>query len=287
MRVSSLSDERIIKLVSTYFVPAWMSRDHYQQDRPNPEQDALLHTIDRSRMRQKLEGGSVCVYIVTAKGEVLATLPVQKASNPDLLRPFLEKITAEQKLSPRDPAAVRASAAPLPDKRRPETPDGLLFTIRTRVDRKGPNRGTSRDIVELTHDEWAGFLPKAQARVGDTWPVPAATAAKLLRYTYPPLPSWNVDHGKLEVGKLEVKVAAAGAKDVALQLTGEVVLLYPNVGKPNDGKVTAKLVGVAHADPAAKRLKSLEAVSEQGQYLWHWQGKPMPAPMSIAIELGP
>ena len=31
MRVSSLSDDRVIDLVSRYFVPALLSRDHYQR----------------------------------------------------------------------------------------------------------------------------------------------------------------------------------------------------------------------------------------------------------------
>lgn len=287
MRVSSLSDARVMRLVSTYFVPVWVSRDSYQMEPPGAEEVALLRAIDNSRRRQKLQGGSVCVYMTSAKGDVLATLPVQKASKPELLVPFLEEVVAKEKLSPRDRAAARAGAAPLPGQRRPESPGGILLTIRTRLDGKGPNRGTSRDIVELTREEWSGFLPKAKARAGDSWPVPAATAAKLLRLAYPPLPNWNVDHGKLETGKLEVQVVAAGPKDITLRLAGNLVLLYPNLNRSTDGKVTAKLVGVAHVDPAAETLTSLEVVSQEGRYLRHWQGQALTSAMSLAIELTP
>src|SRR5262245_59997997 len=142
MRVSSLSDERIVKLISTYFVPAWLSRDRYQMGQPNREEQQLVRAIDADRHRKKLEGGSVCVYVVRGKGEVLATQTVHKACKPDLLAPFLQGIIDKEKLKPRDEAAVKASAAPPPDKPRPASKDGLIFTVRARFDSKGANRGT-------------------------------------------------------------------------------------------------------------------------------------------------
>ena len=84
-------------------------------------------------------------------------------------------------LKPRDKDAAKASAAPPPPKPRPEGKDGLLFTVRARFDGKGPNRGTSRDRVELTADEWKSFLPKEKAEVGQSWPVPEATITVLLK----------------------------------------------------------------------------------------------------------
>ncbi len=287
MRVSSLSNARVRELISTYFVPTWLSRDHYQMGKPDAEEQRLVRAIDTDRHKKKFEGGSVCVYIATGKGVVLATMTVQKASKPDLLIPFLEGIVAKEKLTPRDKETAKASAAPPPEKPHPASKDGLLFTVRTRLDAKGPNRGTSRDLVELTRDEWAGFLPKEKAKVGDSWTVPEAAAAKLLRLAYPPLGHWNVAFGKLEVGKLEAKVVSIGKEEVALRLEGELVLLYPHQNKPTDGKATAKLLGVGRVDPKAKTLTALEIVTEGGVYLRYWEGKPITAPMSAAIELTP
>src|SRR5437773_2383485 len=101
MRVSSLSDDRVIALVSRHFVPGWLSRDRYQMEKPAREEQDLVARIDADRLRKKLEGGAVCVYIVSGEGSVLATLPVQKASKPDLLITFLKKVVAAQKLTPR------------------------------------------------------------------------------------------------------------------------------------------------------------------------------------------
>src|SRR5437588_751767 len=112
MRVSSLSDKRVLRLVSRYFVPAWLSRDHYQLG-PAPEAERReMERIDRDRQKRGLVGGNVCVFVVAADGAVLATLPVPRASNPDNLVPVLEQVVEGQHLRPRDPAAARASAAP-------------------------------------------------------------------------------------------------------------------------------------------------------------------------------
>ena len=110
MRVSSLSDDRIIRLISGTFVPGWVSRDNYQLPDAGKDDKALLAKIDASRRAKKLESGTVCVYIADHKGEVLATLPVQKACKPELLRAFLDKIILDENLKPRTRAIAQASA---------------------------------------------------------------------------------------------------------------------------------------------------------------------------------
>ena len=141
MRVSSLSDERIIRRLSRYFVPAWVSRDHYQLDSSDREEQAFVAKIDADRRKKKLEGGAVCVYIVTPKGEVLATLPVQKACKPELLVPFLKKVIADEKLKPRRPADVKGT--PALAKPGAKTEGGRLFVVRTRFN--------GRDTRPITH----------------------------------------------------------------------------------------------------------------------------------------
>src|SRR4051812_45107007 len=111
MRVSSLSSERIIALISNHFVPVWISRDRYQMAEPPIEEKRLLSKIDTDRHRRKFESGAVCVYITRANGHVLATLPVQRAHKPELLAPFLEQIVRDEKLTTRDLKAVESSKA--------------------------------------------------------------------------------------------------------------------------------------------------------------------------------
>ena len=98
MRVSSLSDRRVIELISKYFVPAWVSRDFYQLDGDNNDEKAEVARLDGERRKRGLEGGTVCVFIVAPNGDVLATQRVQLAFKPENLIPFLQKIIADQKL---------------------------------------------------------------------------------------------------------------------------------------------------------------------------------------------
>lgn len=278
MRVSSLSDARILALVSRYFVPVWLSRDHYQLRPPDRDEQALVARIDADRRRKRLPGGAVCVYVVRADGTVLDTLPVQKASKPELLAPFLRQIVVDQELSPRDPRT-----APLLPGPKARQPGGLLLTIRTRFDDPGSNRGTSRDVVELTRPEWSAFLPPGKPFLGQRWTLPATLSGKLLVHAYPPLPHWKANLAKLDRGRIEGRVSALQGKRLDLRLEGNLDLIYPHLGKPTDGRVTARLVGLARVE--GEKLETLLLTSEEGLYRWHWQDRPQKRPMSLAIEL--
>jgi hypothetical protein len=276
MRVSSLSDERVVRRLSRYFVPAWVSRDHYQLDAPPREAVQLLARMDADRRAKKFEGGTVCAFIARADGTVLATLPVKKAFKPDLLSAFLQQHIAAEKLTPRE-----AQPTPPPAKAKPSSKDGRLLTVRTRFDDKGANRGTTRDAVELTREEWGAFLPPADVR---RWTVAAATSEKLLRYAYPPLPHWEEKNARLAACELKAELVAGG-REQTVSLRGRVEMVYPDLGKPTDGRLTAKVVGFATVD--GRTLKSLVLASEEGRYVWHWEGKPIAKPMSFAVELEP
>src|SRR5262249_24479294 len=141
MRVSSLSDDRVIDLVSQYFVPALLSRDHYQAEGASRAEQEEVLRIDRDRQARGLKGGTVCVYVLAPDGAVLATQPVQFAYRPENLVPLLKEIVDGRRLRARDPGAVKAGAAPPPPPARPRTEDGLLLHFWTRFDGRGANRG--------------------------------------------------------------------------------------------------------------------------------------------------
>jgi hypothetical protein len=285
MRVSSLSDERIIRLVSDYFVPVWVSRDGYQLAKPTQADRDLLARIDASRRAKRLVSGSVCVYIVRADGEALATLPVQQASKPDKLAPFLKDVVKAEKLTDRKPEEQKASAAPRPARPLPSKPEARFFTLRSRFDDQTANRGTSKDVVELLREEWSAFLPPAGARPGQGWAVPRGVAEKLLRHAYPPLPHWDQRLARVTACELRCRVTAVSAGEVRFRLEGRLEMIYPDQGKPTDGRVEARLVGTAAADDRA--LTAFALTSDGGRYTWQWQKRPQAKAMSLAVELGP
>ncbi|HEY7313064.1 MAG TPA: hypothetical protein VH643_27120 [Gemmataceae bacterium] len=284
MRVSSLSDERVIRLISRYFVPVWVSRDNYQLDPRNKDEQAELERIDAERHKRGLEGGTVCVFVLDAGGDVLATQRVQLAYKPENLVPFLEKIIADKKLTPRDAEAVRATTAQ-PAAIEPKTEGGRLVHVWTRCDQKGVNNGLSHDRVELTVAEWKTFAPAADARTGASWTIPERVAHKLFQYCYPPGPHWKAKDSKVRSGTLKATLVELSAKEARIKLDGEMELSFPYTGKPTDGCVTAHFVGVTHYDRKKETLTSLRLVAEQADYVWYWQGKPQPIKMRIALEM--
>jgi len=283
MRVSSLSNAKIIDLISRHFVPVWISRDRYQLDAVDRAETDLIRKIDTSRREKKLEGGAVCVYITRASGEVFATMIVQKASKPENLEPFLNKIITNEKLSVRKAADAAASKAPPPTTPCCKTEDGRLFVARGRFDDR-VNRGVGRDVVELTRAEWKDLVPK-QTTVGHTFAVPKATAEKLLRHVYPPLPHWSESKVKITTCTLEASVAETTGGVAKLRLTGKVEMIYPFLGKADDGTVTSGVTGVATVKDG--KLTGLTLVSEKGRYIRKWQGKSLPSDISFAVEMQP
>src|SRR5262245_36333705 len=120
MRVSSLSDPRIIDTLNRYYVPLWLSRDSYQTVPRTPEEERELNRIDNECKKKKFEGGSVCVYLLSASGEVLGSMRVQSATDPDKLLPLLKQIVEKEKPESRDPKNL-----PKPDLvRTPPKPKG-------------------------------------------------------------------------------------------------------------------------------------------------------------------
>jgi hypothetical protein len=286
MRVSSLSDERVIRLLTQYFVPVWVSRDHYQLGPPSQAEQEELLRLDRDRRRRGLKGGTVSVFLIAPDGTVAASQPVQLAYQPEHLLPFLKKYIETEGFRPRDPAAVRASAAPRP--RLPaRTAGGLLLTVRTRFDDQGPNRGVGRDRVELAPAEWAALLPAGDARPGSSWPVPRKVTDRFFRLFYPPLPHWDAQDSKVVSGSLTATAVAVSARAVRVKLAGTVELAYPYTGQATDGRVKARLVGALRYDPARRTISSLVLVSDEAGYVWYWENKPQPRAMRIAVETEP
>ena len=284
MRVSSLSDPRVIDVVSKYFVPVAVSRDDYQRDPRGQDEKAELLRLDRERARRGLKGGNVCAFVIAANGDVLATQPVQLAYKPENLLPFLQSIITDQKVEPRSEEAIRASAAK-PVDTKPKTEGGRIIHIWTCLD-TGLNRGLSNDRVELTAAQCKAFVPSDETKPGTSWDIPDEIAHKLFLYGYPPGPQWTTKDCKVLKGTLKATLAAVSNSEARIELEGEMVLKFP-LGRPTEGRITARFVGVARADCKKQTLTSLELVSEEADYVWYWQGKPQLRKMRIAMELEP
>jgi hypothetical protein len=282
MRVSSLSDPRVLRQLSKFFVPVWFSRDHYQLDPPSKEEQQEMDRIDRERLKKKLLGGTVCVYMLDSDGTLLATLPVQKACKPENLTPFLQKIIDDKKLKPR--TARPAPAAVAQQSRKAGT---LRLRVWTRYD-DGSDRGAGSDRLDLEPADWAAFVPSGKARPGASWAVSKKVTDRLLQLFYPPGPSWQAKDSKVAAGRLTATVASATPEEVRVRLTGDLDLRYPYTGKPTDGRLKATLVGELRYRPEKKAITSFLLTAERASFVWYWQGKAQPARnIAIGVESEP
>jgi hypothetical protein len=286
MRASSLSNARVIELVSRYFVPVWVSRDNYQLGTRPAAEWLELRRLDRDTKQRGLKGGTVCVYIMAPDGAVLATMPVHQAVDPKNLVPLIEQVIEKQKLTPRNPEAVQASAVPRKPVS-PETKGGVVLHVRTKNEGPRARYGVSEDWVQLTPQEWKAFLPEKKAKAGDSRQVPDKVADKLFQYFYPPGPNWKIKDSTVLNRSLTVTVVSATDKEVRVKLRGSATLSHPFGDQDTPGKVTAKVAGILRYDPAKKELTSFLIASEQAEFVWQWRNRPQPEKMAIAVELEP
>jgi hypothetical protein len=285
MRVSSLSDDRVIRLISKHFVPAWFSRDHYQREAA-PEQDAEMDRIGRVAAAHKMSHGAVCVFIVDPTGDVIGSLMVQPASDPEKLLPFLNELIEKHHIGVRSAEASRATTA---GPRKPpalKKENGHLFSIYCQyTDTIGRTRGLSHDWVELSPVDWAGFMPSGPVKEGDVWTVPDAVSRALLKYSYPPIPHWKVSESRIRNVQLKATVATlTDDREVPLWIEGNVNLVYPEKGS-DPGVTTATFSGLCRIERATGKIKMFKLISEKALYTIGVPGKLYPRPIRIAVEM--
>jgi hypothetical protein len=274
-----------VDLITRYFVPVWVSNDDYGRAKKSGSEREELERVKRLAAARKLANGDVNVYLLDAGGEVITSMGVAKAMEAQNLLPLLQKAITEKNLKPRDPDAIRAAAVPPLAVPEAKIEDGLLLHVFTRY-LSGGEKGNTDDFVELAPNEWAGLIPPADAKIGASWDVPKVTVEKIFRYCYPGVCHYDAKDSKIRTGRLQATVSAISANEIQMTLKGDLDLDHSRDGNI-DGRVTAKLIGVASYDRGTKAISSLQIVSEQGEYVWHWEGRPSRYRIGLVIESVP
>ena len=287
MRVGPLSNDKVIDLLTKYFVPVWLSNDHFQLAAPSDAEQAEVRRIYGERMRKGLDSGTVCVVVLAPDGGVSATMNLHKASQVQNLVPFLQGIVDEQKPEPRSAETIKATTAPPRPPARAHEEGGMMLHVLTRFAEMKPNRGVSQDWFEWSADEWSAFAPASDAKAGDVQVVPKAPASKLFRRLYPPAGSWDPRNCQILAGKLTATVVDVADGETRLNLEGEVELAVPVGDDPTGGKVTAHLTGAARYDREHKKFTSFVLASEHAEFVRTWQGKTFPGKMLMGVEMEP
>lgn len=287
MRVGPLSNDKIIDLLSKYFVPVWLSNDHFQMAEPSDAERREVERIYHERVRRHLNSGTVCVVVLDPDGGVSTSLDLHKASRPEVLLPFLQKIVDDGKIGPRSAETIRATtAAPRPPAKA-RTEGGMVLHVLTRFADMKPNRGVSQDWFEWTSAEWSAFAPAKDAAVGAVQTVPKETAYKLFRRLYPPAGAWDPRNCQVVGGALTSTKVAVENGEIRVTLEGEAEMRVPVGDDPTGGKITVRLVGAAHYDPAKRAFTSFALVSDRAEFVRTWNGALFPAKMLVGVEMEP
>lgn len=282
MRVGSLSDADVIRVITKYFVPVWISRDHYQLEKPSFLEAAELLRIDKERAAKKMPGGGVSVMILGTNGDVLASQRVHDACKAKDLLPILNKIVQSEKPKARELAKLKKKAHRVVQTK--VANDSVLLRVWTRFEGTRKKTGVTEDWVELYAKEWKSLIPEEDALPGAKWEVSEKAIEKLYKCFYPPSPNWRKGEGTLELGKLSAKLTRKGEDDWQIDLIGKVRLKHPFGGTNTPGWIVADLVGVAHYNPKEEKLVSVQIISKEATHTWQWKGKDLPEAMTIAVE---
>jgi hypothetical protein len=93
MRAGPLSDNRIISVLNSYFVPVYTSNEDSGPQGSGPSEEKAEHLrIYREAMRSPCGAGAVFVYILNPEGHVIDGLDVARGSSGDTLAKVLRKL---------------------------------------------------------------------------------------------------------------------------------------------------------------------------------------------------
>lgn len=267
MRAGPLSNGKVIELLNRYFVPVYVANQDYGKDGFAPDKEkAEYQRIYHEALRLKPSTGSVEVYILSPDGHPIESLHVATASRDDRLIALLERSVERLKTPAGRPVVepVRQSRAPVTD-----DPGALVLHLIARYARRGGswNEFPSENWLVLKPAEWARLLPSGEPMAGQSWPVDADLATRLLVYFYPQTENNDVSTNRMETQVMTATVVAGQAGMVRVRLDGRLRMkhtFYP--GRDDTNVVDAAFVGFVDFDQAQQKIRSLRLVTHKAIY---------------------
>jgi hypothetical protein len=264
MRTGPFSDNRVIATLNAYFVPVYAVNEDYRDEGPAPRDEKAEYTrIYREALAKKFSAGTVHVYVLNPRGEVIGTRHVADAAKTKELLAFLEGIVTKHGARKGEPLV-----APKPQSSPPKHADGaLVLHLAARgLGGGGSWDGTAENWVVYTADEAMRLLPSGPVKAGTVWDVDPKLTARLLVHIYPVTenndPSKNVIREQILCGEV------VALKDgVALaRLTGRLVMRHDFYHKPDGKVVETGLLGYVEFVPAKGTVKSFRLVTDGAKY---------------------
>jgi hypothetical protein len=264
MRTGPFSSPAVIDRLNTSFVPVFAVNEDYADAGPAPkEEKAEYQRIYREALGKKFSAGSVHVYVLNPKGEVIGTRHVAEAAKTRELIAFLDEVTSKLGTKPgKTLVAPKAQSAP------PEHPKGsLVLHLAARgLGGGGSWDGTAENWVVYTPDEVKKLLPAGKVEPGTTWEPDAKAVARLLVYVYPVTENNDPKKNEIREQAFKGKVIAVNDGVAVARLDGRLVMRHDFYHKPDGKVVEAGLVGYVEFEPATGAVRALRLVTDGATY---------------------
>lgn len=298
MRAGPLSNETVISLLNSSFVPVYVDGVYLSHNEAaSADEKAAYRRLfeEFSRFNREAEAkggaktsiGSVHAYILTADGRAVDSLHVAEAKASrviDMLRRAIEQLK---------PAAGGPAVEPAAQSSAPQAPPGSLvlhLTARYLHIKPGENDtpaefvpvhtsalGTDRagnwsdlpseNWIVLEPAEWQKLVPAGDLAVGRSWEIDREVATKIYMRFYPDTESNDFADNRIDRQSLRAKVVSVVDGLARVQLEGALKMKHPFYPhREDDNFVEATVAGYLDYEIGPRRIRLLQLVTDEATY---------------------
>ncbi|HJT32068.1 MAG TPA: hypothetical protein VJ783_08425 [Pirellulales bacterium] len=298
MRAGPLSNETVISLLNSSFVPVYVDGVYLSHNEAaSADEKAAYRRLfeEFSRFNREAEAkggaqtsiGSVHAYILTADGRAFDSLHVAEAKASrviEMLRRAIEQLK---------PAAGGPATKPAAQSSAPQAPPGsLVLHLTARYlhvkpgEKEAPEEfvpvhtnalGTDRagNWSDLPSENWIvlepaegqKFVPAGDLTVGRSWEIDRELATKIYLRFYPDTESNDFADNRIDRQSLRAKVVSVADGLARVQLEGELKMKHPFYPhREDDHFVDATVAGYLDYEIGPRRIRSLRLVTDEATY---------------------
>jgi hypothetical protein len=264
MRTGPFSSPAVIDRLNASFVPVYAVNEDYRDGGPAPEGErAEYRRIYREALAKKFSAGTVHVYILDPRGEVVGTRHVADAAKTDELIAFLDDVVARLGTKGGKPLVEPKAQSAAPE----HAEGSLVLHLAARgLGGGGSWGGTAEDWVVYTPGEARRLLPAGPVGAGTAWGLDPGLAARLLVHVYPVTENNDPAKNAIREQALRGTVVAVDGGVAVARLDGRLVMRHDFYHKPDGKAVEAGLLGYVEFEPATGAVRVLRLVTDGATY---------------------
>lgn len=298
MRAGPLSNETVISLLNSSFVPVYVDGVYLSHNQAaSADEKAAYRRLfgEFSRFNREAEAkggaktsiGSVHAYILTADGRAFDSLHVAEAKASRVIA-MLRRAIEQLKPVAGEPAVEPAAQASAPK----APPGSLVLHLTARYLHVKPDKndtpaefvpvytsalGTDRagnwsdlpseNWIVLEPAEWQKLVPAGGLAVGQSWEIDREVATKIYLRFYPDTEANDLADNRIDHQSLRAKVVSVAEGLARVQLEGELKMKHPFYPhREDDNFVDATVAGYLDYEIGPRRIRSLRLVTDEATY---------------------